>query len=153
MFTLPISADDLESGNPPGGISPYGVVGSCELDDSDAPRISFAVASRTSVIGEGTSVMLTVNVTPFSSLGDIVVELVSAGIGANGADGSDYSLPNLLIIPQGASSASFIVDTVDDATVEADESFIIGFGEILSNNAIVSTGAGSRATISIVDND
>jgi hypothetical protein len=75
---------------------------------------------------------------------------VSYSLGGTAVNGIDYELlSGSVTIPAGASSATVIVQPIDDTEVEGDETVVL----ILSADAAYKVGPHDRATVTIADND
>ena len=91
-------------------------------DNDGTPAIEFSSASSAdleSVTSRSVDVVI-----PFSSLQQIGVDY--AVTGGTAGSGTDYSLTaGNLTIPDGATSGTIVIPTIDDATDESDETIII----------------------------
>ncbi|MDC3012198.1 Ig-like domain-containing protein [SAR86 cluster bacterium] len=115
-------------------------------DNDGTPAVEFSSASSAdleSVTSRSVDVVI-----PFSSLQQIGVDY--AVTGGTAGSGTDYSLAaGNLTIPDGATSGTIIIPTIDDSTDESDETIII----TLSNPTNATLGNTIVHTVVINDND
>ncbi len=138
-FPLPISADDATGeGSPPGAISPFGIIGRCDLTDNQVPRVTIAAASTTQVVAESAGIVqITVRVDrAFNE--DILVPIDVGLAGDTATPGIDYEAPPSVRIPAGSISGTFNVKVLADSESEGDEIATFSLGTPLTNNALLS---------------
>jgi hypothetical protein len=112
----------------------------------NATTLTTVTLSSTASLTEGASGSITVN--RVGTSGSLTVNLATPT--GTAISGSDYAaLPTSITIPNGASSASISLSTIDDVLAELRESVI---ESIVSGSGYV-IGSSSQATTTIVDND
>ncbi|MDP1993020.1 MAG: C39 family peptidase, partial [Syntrophales bacterium] len=115
-------------------------------DNPSPPTVTIVATDATATEAGPTTGAFTISRTG-STAAALTVYYTVGGTSTTGSDRN--SLPEVLTIPAGASSAPIVITPVNDTLCEGDETVII----TLKANAAYTVGTRSAATITITDND
>ncbi|WED42696.1 beta strand repeat-containing protein [Legionella cardiaca] len=158
FFNIPfLSSFDLkfvESNflNPSLGIPIVDRTGSPTLIDFKS-QVLVSIAGPANVIEGEATTNYTVSLShPVPAGGSITVNLTYSGVAQ---DGSDFTGVASVVIPAGSSSATFTIQTLDDALAEGSENFTVSIASIVDNGnsfeAITANPAADEVTTTITD--
>ncbi|MBW3540835.1 MAG: PKD domain-containing protein [Planctomycetes bacterium] len=158
QFTLTITDDaeiepaetiDVALGAPAGGVLGRPNAVSLALQDNDKPSVYWDVQSRTVAEEDGTATLTVRLSQPAFSDVSVVFEVASQ----EAAAGSDYRAEQLsALIPQGQTTASFLVLILNDDVQEPTESFTVSITSA-TGAALPADPSLRRATVTVLDSD
>ena len=146
--TLTLLDDDLNMDHPNYALAPLAEATITILDDDSPAKPTVTVAMMSPEISEngmdGGQLVFTRN---GGTSGDLLVNYAATGTATAGVDYA--ALPNVVLIPAGASSTMVPLTVMDDKNLEPDETVIT----TITANAAYTVGSPAAATVTILDDD
>jgi hypothetical protein len=148
--TVVVTLTQITSGDARLAIDPAAGAATMTIDDDDTGLVSIAADGDASEFGPTSGAFLVTQ----SGIADVDT-VVSYSVSGTAASGSDFmALSGTVTIPAGQTSATIVVQAIDDAIVEPTESVIVTLTGIASGSELVTVDPNNNAaTVTIEDND
>lgn len=148
--TLIVTLGTITSGDERLAIDPAFAAATMTIHDDDTGLVSVAEGANASESGPASGTFIVTQ----SGIADVDT-VVSYAVTGTAASGSDFTaLTGTVTIPAGETSATIILDAIDDNVVEATETVVVTLTGITSGSELVAVDpTNDTATVEIADND